>query len=127
MNTPARRLVLKELEIELQRQLHHARITRQGRDSADGTAVNVSLGQTELRGIGQIEHFPAKLQVATFTEVGKRAGQGEIEVRDAWTTQRVAPAIAESRRQGTRGGIQRAGCAIGRGVEPSINGALVFR
>jgi len=33
-----------ELEIELQRQLHHARITRQGRDSANGGAVNVSLG-----------------------------------------------------------------------------------
>src|SRR5919108_3424212 len=104
--------------MELQRELHHARIACEGCDSARRATVDVPFGKSELGMVQHIEHLPAKFQAATLAEVVEGAGQRKVKIGNAWSAQGVATARAEARRIGSR---------VGGGVIPAIYRAHTTR
>src|SRR5215203_2279962 len=109
-------LYLPSSVVELQRELHHARVAGERGDAAGGRAREVPVGQAELRRVEDVEDLPAELEAPVFAEVVERAHERRVEVREVRPAQRVPPAGAEPRR--IRHGE-------GRRIEPAVDGALV--
>src|SRR5688572_8117453 len=108
------RLPTTALEVELQGELHNARVAGKRRDAGDGGAGAVALRQAELGRIRGVEVLPAELQAAPFAEVIERARDREVEILQSGAVQRVAPAGAEPSRRRHRIRIR---------VEPQVGAA----
>src|SRR3954469_9174334 len=84
-------------EVELQRELHHARVAGERGDAAGRRARDVPVGQAELRRVEDVEDLPAELQLPVLAEVVEHARQRRVEVRQARAAHGVAAAVAEPR------------------------------
>src|SRR5262245_364298 len=70
-----------DLEIELRRDLHHARkVSLILRQLSECGAVEVPIGAGANRRIGDIERFPTEQEFVTFIEL-KRLRKGHVQLR----------------------------------------------
>src|SRR5215813_6394677 len=80
-------------EIELQRELYHARVS--GRSNRpEGRVADHAVGIRERRRVREVENFRAEFEVSDFAEI-RPLDEGDIRCAIAGSTHRVAGSVPE--------------------------------
>src|SRR5262249_9218679 len=101
-------------EFQSQSELHHSRITRERGDLAHRAAGEIVLRLPENHSVGNIEDFPAKLQIGVFGDA-EIANQGSVKNVCVWADQSISARVANRARRGYRKGIAQSWRPLGAG------------